>query len=216
MAFPKYQDTYKKFLSNLRLFDAPSRVLLQKAFAIARREHRGQKKFGLWTYIIHPLAIFNFLVEKLKINEPDILIAALLHDTVEDGDITLFDIKKLFGEKTHNIMAEITRFRSPDETEEEKEINKQKHLEKIIKSSPEAKMIKLADEYDNMQNWLKIPKKNHNRRKFPRWFSEAKKHLILAKKTNETIFKIMSAELKKIKSSTSCQQQNKKSLRAGH
>lgn len=201
MAFPKYQDAYKKFLSNLRLFDAPSRVLFQKAFVIARREHRGQKKFGLWAYIIHPLAIFNFLIEKLKINKPDILIAALLHDTVEDGTITLSNIKKLFGGKTYSIMKAVTRFRSPDETEEEKTINKQKHFKKIIKSLPETKMIKLADEYDNMQNWLKIPKKNHNRRKFPRWLKEAEEHLVLAKTTDKLIFKIMNKKLKSIKKS---------------
>lgn len=203
MAFPKYRNNYKEFCRNLRLFDAPNRTLLQKAFLIAKQQHKGQKKFGLWPYIIHPLAIFNFLVEKIKIKNPDILIATLLHDTVEDGDITLLEIKKLFGAKTCGIMKSLTRFRKPNETEKEKTINKQKHFKKIIRSSKEAKLIKLADEYDNMKNWLKIPKKNHNRKKFPRWIEEAEKHLALARKINKTLHRIMRKELKLIKISLS-------------
>lgn len=199
MAFPKYRDNYKKFCLNLGVFDAPSRALFQKAFTIAKHEHHNQKKFGLWPYIIHPLAIFNFLVKKLKITDANILTAALLHDAVEDGEITLIEIKKLFGFKTYSIMKSVTRFRKPDETEKEKAINKQKHFKKIAKSSRGAKIIKLADEYDNMRNWLKIPLKNHNNKKFPRWLKEARENIILAEATDKTLFKIMEKKLKNIK-----------------
>lgn len=201
MAFPEYRDNYQRFRQNLLLFGNLDRVLLQKAFRIAKREHRGQKKFGLWPYIIHPLAIFNLLFKKLGMTDIDILAVALLHDSVEDGDITLSGIKKLFNKKIYSIMKAVTRFRKSDETEKEKRANKQKHFRKITKSSLEAKIIKLADEYDNMRNWLKIPKRNHNQQKFPRWVKEAEKHLVLAKKTNKILFKIMDVELKKIKKS---------------
>jgi (p)ppGpp synthase/HD superfamily hydrolase len=199
MAFPKYNEIYKKYCDTLRFFDTPDQKLFKKAFEIAKQEHNKQKKFGLWPYIIHPLSVFSFLANKLKITDKDILITALLHDVVEDGNITFTKIKKLFGAKVCKIMKEITRFRPPKETEAEKTINKQKHFQKISSGSPEAKLIKLVDEYDNMRHWQKIPQKNHNRKKFPRWIKEAKRHILLARKINQTLCEIMSKELTKTK-----------------
>lgn len=198
MSFPQYQPVYKKFCQNLSSFGEHDRLLLQKVFLIAKQQHRGQKKFGLWAYIIHPLAIFNFLTRKLKRNDINILITAFLHDTVEDGDITLLEIKKIFGQEVYSIMKLLTRFRQPNETEEEKIINKRKHFLKVAKGSHAARLIKIADEYDNMKNWLNIPKRNHNRKKFPRWLKEAEEHLALARKTNKTAYSIFKKEFLKV------------------
>jgi len=198
MSFPQHQPVYKKFYQNLSSFGEYDRLLLQKAFSVAKQQHCGQKKFGLWTYIIHPLAIFNFLTKKLKISDTNILIAALLHDAVEDGDITLKEIKNLFGEGVYSIIKLLTRFRQPDETEEEKIINKRKHFLKVSKGSRAARLIKIADEYDNMKNWLNISKRNHNRKKIPRWLKEAREHLALARKTNKTAYSIFKKEFLKV------------------
>lgn len=199
MPYPQFRENYITFLKHLKSFDKRKGAVLKQAYQIAKREHQGQKKFGLYPYIIHVLAIFNFLFAKLKIKDINILTSALLHDTVEDGKITLLEIEKIFGQKVYAIMETITRFRSPQETELEKAKNKYRHFIKVSKGSYGARIIKLADFYDNMKNWLVIPPKNHNRQKFPRWLKEAEKHLTLARKTNKTMLRIMKEELKHIK-----------------
>ena len=90
------QQVLRKFYNNLKLFNQTQGQIFKKAYLVAKKEHQSQKKFGIFPYIIHPLSIFNFLVENLEIRDHDLLTAAILHDSVEDGQISLSDIDFLF------------------------------------------------------------------------------------------------------------------------
>lgn len=94
--------------------------------------------------------VANILVEEGNVDDPDVLVAALLHDTVEDTDTTFEEIEKKFGKKVSGIVAEVT---------DDKNLPKEERKLLQIKHSPhishEAKLVKLADKIYNLRDLLK-------------------------------------------------------------
>ena len=80
---------------------------IQKAVEMATRAHEGQMRKSGDPYISHPLAVMK-IVEDWGMDE-DTIIAAVLHDTVEDTDITLEDIKREFGEQVAFLVDGVTK-----------------------------------------------------------------------------------------------------------
>lgn len=200
MKYPIFKKIYNEFQENIKYFPKGDKDLFKKAYRIARKEHQGQKKFGLYSYIIHPLSVFNFIFKKLHITNPNILISALLHDTVEDGTTTLNDIKRIFGNNVFLIVKTVTRIAREDETEEEKKILKMKHFNDVVcKGSQEAKILGIADKYDNLKNIPCIPIDSPHYKKFSRWFNETESFIVLAKKTSEIAFQLLRSELVRVK-----------------
>lgn len=83
----------------------PSRI--DRAVAVAKQAHKGQLRKTGEPYIIHPLAVKKIL-EEWGMDE-DTLIAGVLHDTVEDTDLTLDDIRKEFGESVAFLVDGVTK-----------------------------------------------------------------------------------------------------------
>jgi len=199
--YPTFKEAYHKFKRNINLLPKEDQGLIKKAYLIAKKEHKNQKKFGLYPFIVHPLAIFNFIFQELKIKNRDLLIAALIHDTVEDGNNTLNNIKKNFGEKVYRIVKTVTRISSPKENEKERGLLKMKHFKNVVcKGSREAKILGIADKYDNIKNTLLIPPSSIHYKKFDRWLKETKAFIRLAKTTDKKAFKLLENEYNKIKS----------------
>ena len=84
---------------------SPSRI--DRAVAVAKQAHKGQLRKTGEPYIIHPLAVKKIL-EEWGMDE-DTLIAGVLHDTVEDTDLTLDDIRKEFGESVAFLVDGVTK-----------------------------------------------------------------------------------------------------------
>lgn len=84
---------------------SPSRV--DRAVAVAKQAHKGQLRKTGEPYIIHPLAVKKIL-EEWGMDE-DTVIAGVLHDTVEDTDLTLDDIRKEFGESVAFLVDGVTK-----------------------------------------------------------------------------------------------------------
>lgn len=82
-------------------------ALLARAYLTAERLHEGQKRKSGDPYITHPLAVTTILAE-LGMTEPT-LVAALLHDTVEDTDYTLDDVRREFGEEVALLVDGVTK-----------------------------------------------------------------------------------------------------------
>ncbi|MBQ9017070.1 HD domain-containing protein, partial [Candidatus Saccharibacteria bacterium] len=80
---------------------------LEKAITIATKAHEGQMRKSGDPYISHPLAVMK-IVEDWGMDE-DTIIAAVLHDTVEDTDVTLEDIKREFGEQVAFLVDGVTK-----------------------------------------------------------------------------------------------------------
>jgi guanosine-3',5'-bis(diphosphate) 3'-pyrophosphohydrolase len=120
---------------------------LLKAASFAARKHTGHKRKGSdgQPYINHPLEVANVLAGIGGITDYDVLIAALLHDTVEDTGVTLDLVAKLFGETVSSYVAEVT-----DDKNLPKNERKLLQIEHAPFLSDGAKLIKLGDKISNI------------------------------------------------------------------
>ncbi|MDQ3180781.1 MAG: HD domain-containing protein, partial [Acidobacteriota bacterium] len=81
-----------------------------QAASFAAKKHSTQKRKGAGEepYINHPLEVANLLANVGKVEDYDILIAAILHDTIEDTQTTKEEITELFGTKVCKMVLEVT------------------------------------------------------------------------------------------------------------
>ena len=127
---------------------------LLEAASFSAKKHRYQKRKGddAEPYINHPLEVANLLVNVGKVEDYDVLMAAILHDTVEDTETTAEEITELFGENVSKMVLEVTDDKSlPKQRRKELQIEHAPHL------SPGAKQIKLCDKISNVTDVLNNP-----------------------------------------------------------
>ncbi|MFH1971947.1 MAG: bifunctional (p)ppGpp synthetase/guanosine-3',5'-bis(diphosphate) 3'-pyrophosphohydrolase [archaeon] len=125
-------------------------TMLEKAYDIANVHHKGQKRASGERYIQHPLHVAYILAEhKMDITT---LIAALLHDTVEDTDITLDDLKNKFGEDIASLVEGVTKIKKIKEISHE-EYHSETIRKVMLASAKDIRviLIKLADRLHNMR-----------------------------------------------------------------
>ena len=80
---------------------------IRKAVEFATKAHEGQKRKSGEPYIVHPKAVMETLIEWGM--DEDTVIAGVLHDTVEDTEVTLDDVKKEFGESVAFLVDGVTK-----------------------------------------------------------------------------------------------------------
>ena len=106
-AFP--QMTLKDLLTETGQYLSPHEMeTIQRAYAVANEAHRGKMRIFGDPYIQHPLEV-ALLLAGLRI-DADAIVAALLHDVVEDTDYTLEELSAQFGEAVANIVDGVTKF----------------------------------------------------------------------------------------------------------
>jgi guanosine-3',5'-bis(diphosphate) 3'-pyrophosphohydrolase len=127
---------------------------LIKVVAFAAEKHRKQRRKDAEAspYINHPIALANVLANEGGIDDPVVLCAAVLHDTIEDTETTAAELEALFGRRVTSIVLEVT-----DDKSLEKDVRKQRQVEQAPHSSPEAKLVKLADKICNLRDILASP-----------------------------------------------------------
>jgi guanosine-3',5'-bis(diphosphate) 3'-pyrophosphohydrolase len=130
-------------------------LLLQKvtdAFLYALERHVGQyRKDNSTPYIVHPFRVFLWLADRAKVYDEDVLAAAFLHDLIEDTKTDYDDLEEKFGKQVAGIVAILSKDKRLSEKVREKRFNEQ-----LEKASWRAKIVKIADIYDNhcdMENW---------------------------------------------------------------
>lgn len=141
----------------------PSLSLLQDAIRFAAKQHRGQDRDGpaALPYITHPIDVMNRLRYEAGVEDSEILAVGVLHDVVEECDISFEELSFRFGERVSGLVRELTRSEpTPAEIEglEEAqivELRSQMLLSDITKMSPEAQLVKLADRASNLNASLK-------------------------------------------------------------
>jgi GTP diphosphokinase / guanosine-3',5'-bis(diphosphate) 3'-diphosphatase len=128
-----------------------SRVLSAASFAAER--HRDQRRKGkdASPYINHPLALASLLAERGE-RDPILLMAALLHDTVEDTATSFEDIERAFGKEVADIVREVT-----DDKRLPKAERKRLQIEHAAHLSRRAKLVKLADKICNLHDMVVSP-----------------------------------------------------------
>lgn len=130
---------------------------IAKAINLAQEIHKNQKRKSGFDFIIHPL---NVAIEISQINlGEEAVIAALLHDTVEDGEIETLDIVKRFGESVGELVEGVTKIDqiAHNSTKRYTELMSLRKL--LLASSKDIRilMIKLADRLDNMRTIDALP-----------------------------------------------------------
>jgi len=142
---------------------------LLQAARFAATKHVKQKRKGNdgAPYINHPLEVANLLANVGKIEDYDVLIAAILHDTVEDTETTREEIAEKFGENVAKMVLEVTDDKSLPKAE-----RKQKQIEHAPHLSIGAKQIKLGDKISNIRDVVENPPdgwSGQRRREYVEW-----------------------------------------------
>jgi guanosine-3',5'-bis(diphosphate) 3'-pyrophosphohydrolase len=103
-------------------------------------------------YINHPIEVAETLWETGGVRDGTALIAAILHDTIEDTETTPDEIRTLFGEEILKVVLEVTDDKSlPSPVRKQLQIDHAPHI------SPEAKLVKLADKICNLYDLIHSP-----------------------------------------------------------
>ncbi|PYO73782.1 MAG: phosphohydrolase, partial [Gemmatimonadetes bacterium] len=129
-------------------------VLWLRALGFAAEKHRNQRRkdADASPYINHPIAVASILAIEAAVTDEVTLLAALLHDTVEDTETNLQELEQLFGAEVAALVGEMS-----DDKSLPKEMRKQLQVEHAPGASPKAKRLKIADKICNIRDVAENP-----------------------------------------------------------
>lgn len=119
------------------------------AYMLAKEAHQGQMRKSGEPYIIHPIAVARIVAEEFELGANPIM-AAFLHDVVEDTPYTLDDIKERFGEDVAFLVGVVTK-QKKSEYNQSKQIDNYRQILASVQFDVRAILIKLADRLHNMR-----------------------------------------------------------------
>ena len=153
----EFFDEVKSYISNNESLE-----LIQKAYDYAQSKHAEQKRKSGEPYFVHLLHV-AYELAKLKA-DPNTICAGLLHDTIEDCDISEEDFKKEFGEEIYMIVEAVTKI-SKLKLNDEKEYQAENHRKILIAMAKDVRVIlvKLADRLHNMRTLEYLPPEKQQR-----------------------------------------------------
>lgn len=122
--------------------------LITRAYLLAKEKHLGQMRKSGEPYITHPVAVARILAEIEA--GPNTLVAALLHDTVEDTDLTLAELEKQFGKDIATLVDGVTKLEKISFQQTAQTDNQQKMLLAMAKDI-RVVLIKISDRMHNMR-----------------------------------------------------------------
>ncbi len=131
--------------------------LLLKALRYASQKHSDQRRKNAQAspYINHPIQVAQILWDVAGVRDNTLLVAAILHDTIEDTDATPEEIKDQFGEEVLALVLEVT-----DDKSLPKQTRKQLQVEHAPHKSDKAKLLKIADKISNVGDIINWPPKD--------------------------------------------------------
>ena len=125
--------------------------LLDRAIIFAVRAHAGTERRGKgFPYIVHPMEAVEIVATMTS--DQELLAAAALHDTVEDTDVTVEQIREEFGDRIASLVAaESDTFEEGVSEEDSWHARKQAAIDRLAKASHDAKIVALGDKLSNMR-----------------------------------------------------------------
>lgn len=149
---------YRKLLRKAKpiLKDGDAR-LIKQAFTISLEAHKDMRRKSGEPYIFHPLAVAQICVEEIGLGTTSI-IAALLHDVVEDTDMELGNIEKNFGKKVASIVDGLTKIRGVFEHGTSQQAENFRKMLFTLSDDVRVILIKLADRLHNMRTLDSMPR----------------------------------------------------------
>jgi GTP pyrophosphokinase len=135
---------------NRRKLTIPQKKLIRKAFDIALEAHKNMRRKSGEPYIYHPIAVARIAASEIGLGTTSV-VCALLHDVVEDTEMTLEDIQVLFGKKVASIIDGLTKISTVfDQTSSLQAENFRKML-LTLSDDVRVILVKLADRLHNMR-----------------------------------------------------------------
>jgi guanosine-3',5'-bis(diphosphate) 3'-pyrophosphohydrolase len=125
----------------------PGEVFRALVFAANKHRNQRRKDSERSPYINHPLDVVEILWRVGGVRDEIILVAAALHDTVEDTGTKPDEIEGLFGRTVRELVLEVS-----DDKSLPKDVRKQLQVENAPHKSPQAKALKLADKITNVRD----------------------------------------------------------------
>ena len=138
--------------------------LIKKAFTISLEAHKDMRRKSGEPFIFHPLSVAEICTEEIGLGTTSI-IAALMHDVVEDTDIELADIERIFGKKISRIIDGLTKIRGVFEYGSSQQAENFRKMLFTLSEDVRVILIKLA-EYLNNEKLFFIPEISLNLRSF--------------------------------------------------
>ena len=126
-------------------------TLLDRAIVFAVRAHAGTERRGKgFPYIVHPMEAVEIVATMTK--DQELLAAAVLHDTVEDTDTTMEQIRTEFGDRIASLVASESDIVLDGVSEEDSwHARKQAAIDRLARASHDAKIVALGDKLSNMR-----------------------------------------------------------------
>jgi (p)ppGpp synthase/HD superfamily hydrolase len=128
---------------------------LARAVEFARLHHGDQRRKTGVPYLEHLLEALQVLVEGAGIASPDVLVAAVLHDVIEDTPVTLDEVSAEFGPRVAELVGWVT-IPAPGPAETKSAV-RQAYLRRLRDAPPDAVLVKLADRASNVQTLRNLP-----------------------------------------------------------
>jgi GTP pyrophosphokinase len=148
---------FEDLLEKVRAYSPDADVeLLRKAYVFSAFEHRGQVRHSGEPYLIHPLAVADFLAD-MKLDAVAIA-AGLLHDVVEDTLTTIERIQELFGPEVAHVVEGVTKISAiPFSSSEERQAENFRKMLLAMVDDIRVILVKLADRLHNMRTLSHLP-----------------------------------------------------------
>lgn len=151
------QDAYRQLLRSIKSdMDEDDSKMIRKAYEMAVQAHSEQRRKSGEPYILHPIAVARICSEEIGLG-PTAIACALLHDVVEDTDITLDEIELEFGQRVRKIVDGLTKLDNAYNAESPQAENFKKVLSTLVEDV-RVVLIKMADRLHNMRTLGSMPR----------------------------------------------------------
>ena len=158
--------------------------IILKAAHFAAQKHRDQRRKDEDSspYINHPISVAKIISEIGNVEDPEVLAAALLHDTIEDTKTTPEELIDNFGERVCSLVQEVTDDKNLPKLE-----RKQRQIDHAKEISEGAALIKLGDKISNVTDITNTPPANWDSNRRLEYFDWAEKVINNCPKVNESL-----------------------------
>lgn len=146
-----------------------ARLLDAIAFAAAKHRNQRRKDAEASPYINHPLQLAHVLATEGEVSDLETLMAAVLHDTVEDTETTYAELRERFGKEVADVVMEVTDDKTLPKAE-----RKQRQVEHAPHMSERAALVKLADKTCNLRDVAGSPPAGWSLQRKQEYFDWAK------------------------------------------
>jgi GTP diphosphokinase / guanosine-3',5'-bis(diphosphate) 3'-diphosphatase len=162
-AQPSVEQLYQNLEAKVRELRPKDDIsLLERAFRFAAEHHKTQKRVSGEPYMVHPLAVTNMLADM----QMDVVCLAtgLLHDTVEDTNVKLDEVRSLFGEEVARCVDGVTKLTKLDlANREDRQAESLRKMLLAMTSDIRVIIVKLADRLHNMRTLHSLSRERQER-----------------------------------------------------